>query len=630
MKQWRFRAARQRDDGGNEDGLAARLQTVGKQSAPHMRRLEPAELTSAGGSTNPENGVCHQTEDVLASRLGVPSRVVGLLRQRGVASFADMDVFLSPNLRHLAGPELWPGTALAAEVLEKALLDGRKTVIWGDYDVDGITGATLALEVLRFHGFAAEVHLPDRRREGYGLNLPEVERHAAEGAGILLTVDCGISDVAAVARARELGLTVVISDHHLPPQELPPADAIVNPRLSDGNGPQCGTDCAPANPCPHLAGVGVAFFLLAALNTRLAVHTGRRMDMRSVLDLVALGTLADMVPLTGQNRILVKNGLLKIAEAKRPGLAELKAASGFSPVAALGAGQVVFSLAPRINAAGRLGSPRLAHDLLLEESHDEASLLARKLDGMNSDRRAEEERIFEAAYEQAMTFPEQAGLVLCGTDWHQGVIGIVASRLVEALYRPVLILCADGDVLKGSGRSVNELDLHAALSRCADLLVGFGGHRQAAGLRMLPSLLDDLRRRFDAVVREELGDSPLTPVLNIDGELGFAEASDFTVLKALDLLQPFGIGNPEPVFVSLPLLVRKRRAFGHAKEHVTLEVTEEASGITLQAKAWRLAEQLPPSVAGRRLRLAFTPGINAYNGIASVELRVKDWDFMDS
>lgn len=215
----------------------------------------------------------------------------------------------------------------AVDALEQGIREGRNVLIWGDYDVDGITGATLILQTLRFHDVPSTVHLPDRRKEGYGLNIPEIERLAAEeGPGILLTVDCGISDVKAVERARELGFMVVVSDHHMPPEELPPAHAITNPRLSEDN------------PCPHLAGVGVAFFLMAALNGKLEAMSGKRMDMRQVLDLVALGTLADMVSLTGQNRILVKNGLLKIAEAKRPGLAELKGASGFSPVAALGAG----------------------------------------------------------------------------------------------------------------------------------------------------------------------------------------------------------------------------------------------------------------------------------------------------
>lgn len=556
--------------------------------------------------------------EIWSEQLGVPRLVVDLLHQRGLHSVSAMDTFLSPLLRHLVPPHEWPGFSQAARVLEQAVRSGKQVAVWGDYDVDGVTASALALQVLGFHGIPVRAHLPDRRKEGYGLNIAHVERLAREGAGVLLTVDCGISDVEAVARAKELGLTVIVSDHHLPPPRLPEAHALCNPRLA------AEADC----PCPHLAGVGVAFFLMAALNASLGASGGARMDMREVLDLVALGTLADMVRLTGQNRILVKNGLLKIAEGKRPGLAELKSVSGFAPRATLGAGQVVFGLAPRINAAGRLGSPEKALDLLRAADSAQAMPLARTLDILNTERRAEEDRISQAALEQARGHADKAGLVLYGEDWHQGVIGIVASRVVEEFYRPVLILCADRDSLKGSGRSIPEFDLHAGLSRCSDLLLGFGGHKQAAGLRLEAARLPALRERFDHVVRETLGPQALSPSLQLDGELNFAQASDFALLKSLELLQPFGIGNPEPVFASLPLVVRKRRVFGPARDHVALDVQEEASGITLQAKAWRQADQIPDSIRGKRIRLAYIPGINAYNGIDTVELRIKDWQML--
>ena len=356
--------------------------------------------------------------------------------------------------------------------------------------------------------------------------------------------------------------------------------------------------------------MGVAFFLIAALNGKLEAMSGKRMDMRQVLDLVALGTLADMVSLMGQNRILVKNGLLKIAEARRPGLAELKGQRLF-PVAALGAETGGLQPRPRINAAGRLGSP-LAPDMLLTPSHDEAAKLAQTLTSLNDERRSEEDRIYKEALEQAEANSKRLGFVLYGKDWHQGVIGIVASRIVEVYYRPVLILCSDGESLKGSGRSVPEFDLHAGLTRCADMLLGFGGHRQAAGLRIAPGRLDELRERFDAVIREELGEAPLTPSLKIDAEMPFRRPRIFYRAEGLELLQPFGIGNPEPIFASLPLRVKKRKAFGHSREHISLEVTEEGSGITCcrprhggrrikSPKAYR------GSASGSRIRRASTP-----------------------
>ena len=550
-----------------------------------------------------------------AARLGVDPYLAGLLWQRGLHTFEAMDEFLMPRLQGLAAPETWPGLEKAAETILSVMDQGKALLVWGDYDVDGVTGAVLVRQVLNFHGIDCQVHLPDRLIEGYGLGLEAVEDYASKGVGAILTVDCGISDVTSVARAKELGLTVVVSDHHLPPDVLPPADAIYNPRLGE-------------SPCPHLAGVGVAFFLMATVNARLAERGGRRMDMREVLDLVTLGTLADVVPITGQNRILVKNGLLLVAQASRPGLAELKAVSGYSPTAALGAGQVVFNVTPRINAAGRMARAMDAFNLLCASDHDSAAELAKTLDRYNLLRRAEEENILAEALEQARSQVEdhaRSGLIIWGGDWHQGVIGIVAARLVEAFYRPVFVLCRDKGSYKGSGRSIPEFDLHAALEECADLLLSYGGHRQAAGLRIREEHLEALRDRFDAIAARSLGAAPLVPSLRLDGELGFALAADPAFLKNLEQLQPFGIGNPEPVFSSPPLLVRKQRVFGPNRDHLALEVTDSVSGITLQAKLWRKAAEFPNLPPNAHLKLAYSPTLNAYNGVTSVELRVRDW-----
>jgi len=387
---------------------------------------------------------------------------------------------------------------------------------------------------------------------------------------------------------------------------------LCNPKLAD---------C----PCKGLAGVGVTFLLMCELNARLAEGGTPKMDMRRVLDLVALGTLADLVELEGQNRILVKNGLLIIAEAKRPGISELKAVSGFAPLASLGAGQVVFSLAPRINAAGRVASAETALALLRSRSFDEAADLARELDALNSRRRAEEERITEEALVQAEAEMDAPALVIAGEDWNQGVIGIVASRLVEKYHKPVLVLCRDGASLKGSGRSISEFDLHGGLSACSDMLEGYGGHRMAAGVRVAPSRLAEFKEKFLSVVREALGSEPVPAVQLVDDVLDFRTASDQIFLRELELMQPFGVGNPEPVFQSPPLTVKRRRLFGPQRNHVLLELEDETCGVTLQAKAWRQAEDFPADLEGRRIRLAYSPSIDMYNGIASVNIRIRDW-----
>jgi len=456
-----------------------------------------------------------------AERLNISPFLLDILVRRGLGSLEEIDVFLSPGLRHLAPPEDWPGVGDSARTLAEGLLAGKTFAVWGDYDVDGISSAALVQDVLATHGIAAIAHLPDRRSEGYGLNVASLERLAAQGVRLLLTVDCGISDVQAVDRARELGICVVISDHHLPPSELPKAHAICNPRLAD---------C----PCPQLAGVGVAFFLMSALNSLLASHTGARHDMRETLDLVALGTLADMVRLSGQNRILVKNGLLKIAQASRPGMAALKEVCGFHPAASLSGSQVVFSLAPRINAAGRLDNARTAFELLRTADRGRAVELACALDEMNARRRVEEERMYQEASAQAQDHHSAMGLVLYNPGWHPGIIGIVASRIVEDMYRPTLILCDDQGSLKGSGRSIYEFDLYGALNGLEDLFLAFGGHKLAAGLRLERDKLEELRTRFDAAARESLGDVPPTACLTLDGELGFDRASDFTFSRNLN------------------------------------------------------------------------------------------------
>ncbi|MCL1986015.1 MAG: single-stranded-DNA-specific exonuclease RecJ [Betaproteobacteria bacterium] len=548
-----------------------------------------------------------------AERLNISPFLLDILWRRGLGSPEEIDAFLSPGLRHLAPPEDWPGMGHSAQVLAEGLLAGKTFAVWGDYDVDGVSSAALVRDVLATHSITAIAYLPDRR-EGYGLNDASLEQLAAQGVQLLLTVDCGISDVQAVNRARELGICVVISDHHLPPPELPKAHAICNPRLAD---------C----PCPQLAGVGVAFFLMSALNSLLAPHTGARHDMRETLDLVALGTLADVARLSGQNRILVKNGLLKIAQASRPGMAALKEICGFHPAAALSGSQVVFSLAPRLNAAGRLGQARLAFELLCSTDCDRALNLARILDDMNTQRRAEEERMYLEASAQAREYSSAMGLVLYNPDWHPGIIGIVASRIVEDMYRPTLILCDDRGGLKGSGRSIREFDLYESLTGLAGLFLTFGGHKLAAGVRLEYGRLEELRTRFDTAARKNLGDVPLTPSLVLDGELSFDKAADFTLLKELELLQPFGSGNAEPVFSSPLLMVRRRRTFGSEKNHVVLEVEDTSCGITLHAKAWRQAEALPDSMCGRHIRLAYTPRMDTWNGAPSVDVRIKDWKF---
>lgn len=548
----------------------------------------------------------------LAEELQVSPLVVDILWNRGLTTLQEMDQFLSPGLRHLAPPSDVPGLTEAIEALAHGLNEGRKLAVWGDYDVDGITSTALVTEFFTAHGIEILRHLPNRMEEGYGLNIAGVERLHAEGAEILLTVDCGITDNESVARARELGMVVVVSDHHLPAEELPNAHAICNPRLSEGG------------PYDNLAGVGVAWVLMAGLNALLPGNA----DMKSLLDLVALGTIADVVKLTGMNRILVKNGLLLIKEAKRPGMAALKVVSEYERTAELGAGQIGFNLAPRINAAGRMGDPVKALKLLLASSFDEAMPYADELNAINMERRRQEQEISDEAFAQAESMKDMAGLVLYAEHWHPGIIGIVASRVVEKYYRPTLILCAaeEGELIKGSGRSISEFDLHESLKAVSPILNGFGGHKLAAGLSILPENLDALREQFNEQVIEELGPEPLTPTLKLDRELKFGDITH-TLLSELEMLQPYGMGNPEPVFGSSVVSVADYATFGREREHVKVVLADDETGARLSGKAWRMADKLKFDVKGRLMRFAFTPKIDRYRGIPKIDLRIRDWNF---
>lgn len=567
----------------------------------------PCIWKARGESAPPPSAVA------LAEELQVSPLIIDILWNRGLTSLEEMDQFLSPGLRHLAPPAELPGLTEATEALAHGLNEGRKLAVWGDYDVDGITSTTLVTEFFAGRNIEILRHLPNRMEEGYGLNVPGVERLAEEGADILLTVDCGISDNESVARARELGMLVVVTDHHLPGEELPDADAICNPRLSDGG------------PYDDLAGVGVAWMVMAALNKLLP---GDPVDMRTSLDLVALGTIADVVRLTGMNRILVKNGLLFIKEAKRPGMAALKVVSDYERGAELGAGQIGFNLAPRINAAGRMGDPTKALKLLMATSYDDAMPIAEELNSINMERRRQEQEIADEAFAQAESMKDMAGLVLHAEHWHPGIIGIVASRVVEKYYRPTLLLCSseDGALLKGSGRSISEFDLHESLKAVSPLLNTFGGHKQAAGLSITPDKLEALREQFNEYVINDLGPEPLTPTLKLDRELHFADITH-TLLKELEMLQPFGMGNPEPVFGSAPVTVAEHRAFGREREHVKLVLADDETGARLSGKAWRMGEKLTRDVQGKLMRFAFTPKIDRYRGIPKIDLRIRDWNF---
>ncbi len=543
----------------------------------------------------------------MSSRMGISPLLVTLLLQRGQSTAEEISSFLNPALRHLSPLHEWPGLEEGAEILAQSIKNGDKILVWGDYDVDGITSTALIKDFFRRRGLSLDHYIPDRLQEGYGLSMEGIENLAAKGVNTLITVDCGISSSREIERARELGMRTILTDHHLPGNELPPADAIINPKCFE---------C----PCQELAGVGAAFLLMAALNRELG---DPRVDIRDFLDLVAMGSIADIVDLTGENRILVKNGILLLNQPKRPGIQALKEVSGLDGINSLGSGHVGFALAPRLNAAGRLGSPETAIELLLADDWSTARKKATHLDQMNTRRKQKEEEILQEAREMAGEQKNQMGLVLYSPDWHHGVIGIVASRIVEEFHRPCLILAEQDGVLKGSGRSIPGFDLFSGLKTVQDLLISFGGHKMAAGLTVSQQNLAALREAFSAAVQSVFGDTPPEKKIVADAQVDLKQLTP-ELLKELDIMQPFGAGNANPVFVSPPLRISSMALFGQGK-HVKMELTDPDHGITLRGKIWRRGEEFQNvDLKNKKAIVAYRPKMETYKGLMSINLHISE------
>jgi single-stranded-DNA-specific exonuclease len=544
----------------------------------------------------------------LAADLAIAPLTARVLAGRGIDDVAAGRSYLQARLNDLPDPFLLSGMAPAVDRLVRAVVGSEPILVHGDYDVDGITGSALLVETLRSFGAIASFHLPLRLRDGYGLSAEALRSAAMAGVRVVVSVDCGITAMAEAELARGLGLDLIITDHHLPPETLPPALAIVNPQLP-----------GDSFPGKELAGVGVAFFLLIALRKSLreAGHFAGRSepDLRRFLDLVALGTIADLVPLIGVNRILTRAGLLILENGERPGIVALREVAGVRRVTC---GAVGFQLAPRLNAAGRLEDAALGVRLLLETSPQEALVTARKLDACNLERRKIEEDTLGQALDRLL-LQEEGGktIVLADQGWHPGVIGIVASRLVERFYRPTVLIALENGAGKGSARSIKGFHLFRALQDCTDHLDGFGGHAAAAGLSLAEDRVAAFAAAFERVAGECLGEQDLQPVLGFDGEVLLEELTA-AAIDDLAGLAPCGMGNPEPAFVVRGVLARQGRVVGTGH----LRFTAQQDGYSLPCIAWRMAERAE-SLAGP-LDLLFTPEINEWHGRRQLQLRIRD------
>lgn len=554
-----------------------------------------------------------QTVATLCQNLeSVTPFVAALLAQRGIASPEAAQRFLKPLLQYFANPGSISVVQQAADRIQWALENDKRIAIFGDYDVDGMTSVALLAWAFRELGVDAAWRVPHRLQGGYGLNMDRARELADLGAELLITVDCGTASLAEVDYLNSRGVEVVITDHHQVHGELPRASVLVNPQM-----------WGETHEFRDLAGVGVAFLVVCALAVNLRSSSrfaAKRLEAKRFLDLVALGTVADMVPLQGHNRLMVTKGLEQLAkDASRPGIVALKESSGCMD-RILDAGSIAWYMAPRLNAAGRMGDASVGVDLLLARERPEATRLMGVLEKLNSDRRTLESRIFEEAQQQVFASGQgesDCPLVLSSPEWHLGVVGIVASRVTERFRRPALLMVEDGEMATGSARSVPGFDIAGALATRAELYERFGGHTQAAGVTLrvdrIPELRQHLHQAYAAFIQGPTPEAELT----VDFAMPLHMLGPEHVV-AIERLAPFGTGNSEPVLASLGVTIVERKVI----RNDSLKFVFESQGKRVEALWWRVADAAWR--VGQKVDVAYLPEMRTFQGTTSLSLRIKD------
>lgn len=560
----------------------------------------------------------------LSRAAGVHPLLAQLLANRGVSTAAEARVFLDVRRDGLHDPALLPGVVEAADRLIRAIRQDRKIVIYGDYDVDGVCGTSLLWACLKLAGAKRlDYYIPHRIEEGYGLNAEALESLASEqGAELVVTVDCGVSACAEAELARSLGIELIVTDHHTPGPDWPAAAVVVHPRAGAGY------------PFHDLCGAGVAFKL--AWQVCKSFGDGKRASphlrdflVRSI-HLVALATVADVMPVENENRIFVKHGLASMTADPSVGLRALLEVSGVSGRKSLTTGTIGFTLAPRLNAAGRMDRARTAVELLTTEDPERALELARLIEACNQNRQETERRIVQEArelVEAAGGLDDRASIVVGRAGWHAGVIGIVASRLVDIYHRPSIVLTEGAEVAQGSGRSVPGFDLYAALAACGSHLVTFGGHKAAAGLKIERGRVAGFAESFDAYCRATLTNEQRRKVLWIDAEVPLSVLSA-RLVRAIGGLEPYGVGNPRPVLMAGPVrLAGAPRAVGQDGAHLQMRFAQ--GDLVMKGIGFNLAERLGNLPAGAECRVVFEPSMNTWRDHDEVQLEVKDVRVID-
>ncbi|MGE3181949.1 MAG: single-stranded-DNA-specific exonuclease RecJ [Phycisphaerae bacterium] len=561
----------------------------------------------------------HPQREDLARRANVSTLIAQVALNRAISEPDALHRFLKPQFSELYPPDALPGARDAARLLASAIREKRKVVIYGDYDVDGVTATTILWHTIRRAGGVVDSYVPCRMEEGYGLNADAIRTIAANGASLIITVDCGITAIDETALARELGMQMIISDHHQPRETLPAADAIVHP-----------TACGPsAN--EDLCGAGVALKIAWALALELSGNGKASADFREWLvdatAFAAVGLISDLVPLLGENRILVHFGLKQLPHVKNVGMQALIDVSGLRDQRNLDDFDIGFKLAPRLNAVGRMGHAELAVELFTTADQHRANEIARTLDRHNRDRQNVERAIVAQAEEMVVANGYHKngcrGIVLAHADWHPGVIGIVASRLVDRFHRPTVLIALNGESGSGSGRSIQHFPLHEVLGACGNHLLSHGGHAMAAGVRVGLDKIDAFRTAFVAEASNRLTDRDLQPKLRLDDEVPLEEIRA-DVVDHLARLAPYGQGNARPRLATGDCeLQAPPRVVGKSANH--LQFTVRQGNEFRKAIAFFAADQCQQLSEQRKIRLAFEPILNEWNGRRTAELKVIDW-----
>ena len=547
--------------------------------------------------------VDNEKVEELQKKYNINKLLATIIANRGITG-EQINKFLNPKRSDFYNPYGMPDMEIAVERIEKAIKNQEKTIIYGDYDVDGITSVTVLKSFLEERGLQVGVYIPNRLEEGYGLNKEAVEKISKQGYTLMITVDCGISAVEEVKYANELGIETIITDHHEPGNEIPEAMAIVDAKRKDNT-----------YPCRNLAGVGVVFKLIQAISIKMGLE---EKEYLKYLDIVCIGTISDIVPLTDENRVIVKLGLKLVEQTRNLGLRAILQETGYNKIDSI---TISFGIAPRINACGRMGYQEEALKLFLSKDINEVNMLTQKLNEYNKIRQEIEKNIFSDAIVQIeeKKLENKNTIVLMGKNWHHGVIGIVASKITEMYFKPSILLCEEDDYGKGSGRSIPGFDLYETLTECKESIDRFGGHSMAVGITVKKEKFNEFKEKLEQIAKEK-NIEEIVPILKIDAQINLDEISR-DMVESLKELEPFGEENKTPLFLFRNLKIDSIRALTEGKH---LKLTLKDNKNIVNAIGFNLGEYSNEYKIGDRIDVVGNLEINSFNGVENIQINIKD------